>query len=310
MKIGLQMYHFDWPGAPENTGPKLMEIARTAEEAGFSSLWIMDHLFQLGGAFGPFDAPLLEAYSTISYMAAATRRINVGVLVTNNVIRHPGILVKMVTTLDVLSGGRAYLGIGPGGMVEREIRGLGIPRPPLKERIERLEETLKIFHQMWSGNTSPYLGKYYRLEEPICSPKPLSKPHPPILIGMWKGGNKMLRLTAKYADACNLQFGSPLKEFQDWMREKYERRGDLATTLRRLRRICEEIGRRYEDIEKTVLGTIRIGHDAMSVADVIQLCRELGRTGFQHVIFNMPNSHEIIPIETIGEEVIPEVRHL
>ena len=114
MHIGLQMYHFDWPGTPENTGPKLVEIAKTAEDAGFSSLWVMDHLLQLGGAFGPIDAPLLEAYSTISYLAAVTKRMKVGILVTNNICRHPGILVKIVTTLDVLSGGRAYIGIGPG----------------------------------------------------------------------------------------------------------------------------------------------------------------------------------------------------
>jgi alkanesulfonate monooxygenase SsuD/methylene tetrahydromethanopterin reductase-like flavin-dependent oxidoreductase (luciferase family) len=152
----------------------------------------MDHFFQLGDAFGPIDAPLIEAYSTISYLASVTKKAKLGVLVTNNIFRYPGVLVKMVTTLDVLSGGRAYLGIGPGGMVKREVRGLGIPRPPLKERIKWLEEMLRIFKHMWSGDRTLYHRKYYRLEEPVNSPQPLSRPHPPILIGMWRGSRKML----------------------------------------------------------------------------------------------------------------------
>jgi len=308
MKIGLQVYHFDWPGSPQNIGAKLVEIAKAAENAGFSSLWVMDHLFQLGGAFGPIDAPLLEAYSAITYMASATNRVKVGVLVTNNVCRHPSVLLKTVNSLDVLSGGRAHLGIGLGGEVEREMSGMGIPRPPLGERIERLEETLKIFKHIWRRDTSPFLGKYFQLEHPINSPQPLSQPHPPILIGMWKGGREMLRLTAKYADACNLQFGSPLKEFADWMRERYEERREFLTSrLERLKQNCERFGRSYDEIEKTVLGTIRIGPDAMSVDDVISLCGELVEIGFHHVIFNMPNVHEIAPLEIIGQEVIPQV---
>jgi len=308
MKIGLQLPWFDWPGSPRNISKKLVEIAKAADNAGFHSLWVMDHFFQLGDAFGPIEAPLLEAYTTISYLAAATKKVKVGVLVTNNICRHPGILVKMVTTLDVLSAGRAYLGIGPGGMVEREMRGLGIPRPLLSERIERLEETLQIFKHMWSGDPSPYHGKYYQLEKPINSPQPLSQPHPPIMIGMWKGGKKMLRLTAKYADACNLQFGSPLKEFPDWMRAKYnERKEFLPSRLKLLKKYCEELGRSYEEIERSILGTIKIAPDAMRVADVEELCRELAELGFHHIIFNMPNVHEIEPIEIIGREVIPQV---
>lgn len=311
MKIGLQIYHFDWPGSPQNIGSKLVEIAKAAEKMGFSSLWVMDHFFQLGDAFGPIDAPLLEAYATMSYLAAVTRRIKVGVLVTNNISRHPGVLVKMATTLDVLSGGRAYLGIGPGGMVEREMTGLGIPHPPLKERIERLEETLEIFHHMWRGDPSPYTGRHYQLMKPINSPQPLSKPHPPIMIGMWKGGRKMLRLTAKYADACNFQFGSPLKEYPDWMRARYaERKAFLTSRLGKLRQSCDTHGRQYEEIERTVLGTIRIASDAMGSRDIVDLCREMAELGFQHVIFNMSNVQEIEPLEIIGREVIPKVSHL
>lgn len=311
MKIGLQIYHFHWPNSPGNIGTKLVEIAKAAEDAGFSSLWVMDHLFQLGGAFGPIDAPLLEAYSAITYLASATKRVKVGVLVTNNICRQPSVLLKMINSLDILSEGRAYLGIGVGGEVGGEMRGMGVPRPPLGERIERLEETLKIFKHIWRGDTSPFLGKCFQLEHPINSPQPLSEPHPPILIGMWKGGREMIRLTAKYADACNLQFGSPLSEFADWMRERYQERKEFLTSrLKRLKQNCKQLGRSYDEIEKTVLGTIRIAPDEMSVDDVIDLCGELAEMGFQHVIFNMPNVHEIKPLEILGNEVIPTVAEL
>jgi len=311
VKLGFQLPYFDWPGAPGATAAKLREIAEAVEGAGFSSFWVMDHLFQLGGAFGREDAPLPEAYSTLSYVAGLTKSIKLGVLVTNNILRYPGVLVKMVTTLDVLSGGRMYLGIGPGGMVGREIVGYGVYRPPLKERISRLEETLQIFKHMWSDDRTSFEGKYYHLEEPICSPQPISKPHPPILIGMWKGGPRMLKMAARYADAVNLQFGTPLPEFQDWMHEKYaERHEYIPDRLGKLRRLCEEYGRDYDSIEKTVLGTVRIAPDAMTAEDVLGICVELGELGIKHVILNMPNSHEVTPIEVIGDEVIPEVEGL
>jgi len=309
VKLGFQLPYFDWPGTPETTASKLREIAEAVEEAGFSSFWVMDHLFQLGGTFGERDAPLPEAYTTLSYVAGLTKRIKLGVLVTNNVLRYPGVLVKMVTTLDVLSGGRMYLGMGPGGMVEREITGYGVHRPPLRERISRLEETLRIALHMWRDDRASFEGKYYRLEEPICSPQPISRPHPPILVGMWRGGPRMLRIAARYADAVNFQFGSPLPEFQDWMRDKYaERREFIPDRLGRLRSLCEEQGRDYDSIEKTILGTVRIAPDAMTADDVLDICVELGELGIEQVILNMPNSHEIEPIEAIGEEVIPQVR--
>lgn len=311
MKLGFQLPYYDWPGVPGTTAPKLREIAEAVEEAGFSSFWVMDHLFQIGGAFGAKDAPLPEAYTTLSYVAGLTKNVKLGVLVTNNVLRYPGVLVKMVTTLDVLSGGRMYLGIGPGGMVEQEIVGYGVHRPPLRERISRLEETLQIAHHMWSDDRTSFEGRYYTLEEPICSPQPISKLHPPILIGMWKGGPRMLRIAARYADAVNLQFGTPLPEFQDWMHEKYEeRRTFIPDTLGRLRGLCEEYGRDYDGIEKTILGTVRIAPDVMTVQDVLGICVELGELGIEQVILNMPNSHEIAPIEAIGDEVIPKVATL
>jgi len=309
LKIGLQVISFDWPGSPENIGDKLGEIATTADETGFYSLWVMDHYFELGGVFGGAEAPMLEGYSAISYCAALTKRIKIGLLVTGNIYRHPGLLVKNVTTLDVLSGGRSYFGIGT-GWYEQEARGLGVPFPPLKERFERLEETLQIAHQMWKGDRTPYDGKYYHLSEPINSPQPLSRPHPPILIG-GSGEKITLRLVAKYADACNLYFGATPKEFNEWHHEIYRDKAKVLTgKLEVLKGHCEDVGRSYEDIEKTVLGTIRIAPGEMGSEDVVSLCRELNGLGFDHVIFNMPNVHEIEPIENIGDEVIPEVKDL
>ena len=309
MKIGLQIYHFDWPGSPRNIGKKLAEIARIADSAGFSSLWVMDHFFQVGSAFGPPEAPMLEGYSTMSYLAAVTQQIKVGLMVTGNFYRHPGILIKTVTTLDVLSGGRAYLGIGA-GWYEREAKGLGVPFPSTwTERFERLEETLQIVNHMWKGNQSPFKGKYYRLEEPINSPQPLSQPHPPILIG-GEGEKKMLRLVAKYGDACNFQLGTPLKDFECplWLRERYQKREEILTRkLEKLKEHCDKVGRSYNDIERTVIGTIKLAPKAMQPAEVVELCQGLAEIGFQHVIFNMPNVHEIEPIKIIGQEVIPQV---
>src|SRR5512139_1427218 len=201
MRLGLQIPRFTWPSGPAGIGTRLAEIARTADEAGFASLWVMDHFFQIRYV-GEFDEPMLESYTTLGYLAGVTKRARLGTLVTGVVYRHPGILVKSVSTLDVLSGGRAYLGIGA-AWNEREARGLGVPFPPVKERFERLEETLQIANQMWSENNGAYAGKYYQLAETLCTPQPLSKPHPPILIG-GSGEKKTLQLVAKYADACNL----------------------------------------------------------------------------------------------------------
>jgi F420-dependent oxidoreductase-like protein len=308
MKLGLQIPRFDWPGSPQNIGPKLVEIAQTADSAGFHSLWVMDHFFQIGWGYGPPEAPMLEGYSTISYLAAVTRQIKVGLMVTNNICRQPGILIKSVTTLDVLSGGRAYFGIGTGGMITREIKGLGFPGPStLSERFERLEETLQIAKHMWRGDQSPFEGKYHRLEEPINSPQPLSKPHPPILIG-GDGEKRTLRLVAKYGDACNLHLGSPLKEFTSWHNELFQNREErLKRKFKILKEYCDQVGRLYNDIERTILGPIKIAPDAMNPTELVELCQELAEMGIQHYIFSMSNVHEIEPIKIIGQEVIPQV---
>ena len=196
MKIGLQIPSFTWPGGPAKIPQKLAEIARTADDGGFSSLWVMDHFFQIPNV-GPVENEMLESYSTLSYLAGLTKNVKLGTLVTGVVYRQPGLLVKTVTTLDVLSGGRAYFGIGA-AWNEQEALGLGFPFPPLKERFERLEETLQIAIQMWSGNQAPFDGKHYQLDHALNSPQALSKPHPPILIG-GMGEKKTLRLVAVYA---------------------------------------------------------------------------------------------------------------
>src|SRR3954470_13461730 len=201
MKVGLQVNNFTWEGGDAQIGQKLAAIARSADEAGFDSIWVMDHFFQIQG-LGPAEWPMLEGYSALAYMAAITKNIKLGTMVTGVTYRYPGILVKTVTTLDVLSGGRAYLGIGA-GWNERESRGLGVPFPATAERFERLEEALQIAHQMWSGEIKPYSGKHYHLEEAMNHPPTLSRPHPPVMVG-GMGEKKTLRLVAQYADACNL----------------------------------------------------------------------------------------------------------
>lgn len=295
MKIGLQIVRFNWPGSPDNIREKLAEIGKTADEVGFSSIWVMDHFFQIDMAqFGlsPKD-PMLDGYTALGYLAAVTKRARLGTMVTGVIYRHPGHLIKIVSNLDVLSGGRAYLGIGA-AWYKREAVGLGFPFPPLKERIERLEETLQIAKQMWSGEVKPYSGKYYQLTEPINSPPPLSKPHPPILVG-GSGEKKTLRLVARYADACNL-YAPPFSGI-----------GEVTRKLDVLKRHCDDVGRPYNEIGRTALGMINIGDGGMSVSDVINMCRELADIGIQHFIFSMPNDHLIRPIEVIGREVIPAV---
>jgi F420-dependent oxidoreductase-like protein len=299
MKIGLQIPNFTYPAGPKELGKNLAEIVRTADDAGFSSVWVMDHFFQIGdrnrsGGLGPAEDEMLEGYSTLSYLAGLTKKVTLGTLVTGVVYRHPGILVKTVTTLDVLSGGRAYFGVGA-AWNERESKGLGVPFPPVKERMERLEETLQIAKQMWSGKVDSYNGKHYQLAEAMCNPQPISKPHPPIMIG-GGGEKKTLQLVAKYADACNLfaRMGVDVV------------RGKLDI----LKQHCEKVGRDYSEIEKTTLSTCYLAPDKMSAQNVIDECKALAAIGIQHAIFNMPNVHEIKPLEIFGKEIIPALAEL
>ncbi len=293
MKIGLQVPYFTWPGGPEQLGATFGDVANRADQCGFASFWVMDHFFQLPGLGQP-DQDMLEAYTALGFAAGRTSRIKLGTMVTGVTYRHPGVLVKAATTLDVLSGGRAYLGIGA-AWFEREHVGLGVPFPPLKERFERLEEALEIAHRMWR-QTGPFEGKHYSLPEPICVPSPLSQPHPPILVG-GSGEKKTLKLVALYADACNL-FGQLNDEGVETVRHK------LAV----LREHCERHGRRYRAIEKTILATLRIrpeGGDGWQTPEqarsFLQRYRELG---VDQAVCNMAHVDRPETLEFVAKEIV------
>lgn len=292
MKFGLQIPRFNWPGTPQNTGQRLAEIAQTADQGGFNSLWVMDHYYQIAPGLGPEDDPMLEGYSALHFLAALTQRIKLGTMVAGVIYREPAFLIKQVTGLDVLSSGRAYFGVGA-AWYEEEAVGLGFAFPPVAARFEMLEETLQIAHQMFRDDRSPYHGEHYQLEKPILSPQPLTRPHPPILIG-GMGEKKTLKLVAQYADGTNLFLRAGLDTL------KYK----LAV----LQEHCDAVGRDYEEIEKTTLGTIHLTEGKDSVESVIRTCEDLAGLGFDHAIFNMPNPHEIEPLETLAEKVIPEIR--
>src|SRR6266511_1571067 len=291
MKLGLQIPSFTWPGGPEAIGPTLALIAGTADDAGYDSIWVMDHFFQIG-VVGPVEQPMLESYSALAFIAGHTSRARLGTLVTGVTYRHPGILAKTVTALDVLSGGRAWLGIGA-AWFEREHLGLGVPFPPLRERFERLEETVQICLQMWSDETGPFTGKHYQLDETLNSPQAISKPHPPVMIG-GSGEKKTLRLVARYADACNV--------FAD------------AHTARRkfdiLRRHCEAEGRDYDEIEKTVYYRFDVGRDGERAGQTVDELGRLAEAGVQAAIGGLRGVHAITPIEVVGRDVIPQVTRL
>lgn len=294
MKIGLQVPWFGWQGGPARIGEHLHRIAETADAVGFASIWVMDHLWQIRGV-GKVDDPMFEGYTTLGFLAASTKRARLGTMVTAATYRHPGLLIKEVTTLDVLSGGRAWLGIGA-GWFEREALGLGVPFPPLKERYERLEETLLIARKMWSGDASPFKGKHFDLREPLNQPLPLSQPHPPILIG-GGGERKTLRLVAKYANACNF-FTGPGNQV-------------LAHKLEALQRHCDALGRDYAEIEKTVLVPAGGGEGRLDVGRLLADCRVWSKMGIQHVILsNVPGLERITPLESVGKEVIPAAASL
>jgi len=250
----------------------------------------MDHFFQIR-AVGPPEHEMLEAYTTLGYLAACTSRAKLITLVTGAVYRYPGILAKIVATLDVLSGGRAWLGIGA-AWNEEESRGLGIPFPPVAERFERLEETLQICLKMWSDDESPYHGKHYQLDRPLNSPQALTRPHPPIMIG-GGGEKKTLRFVARYAQACNL-FPGP----------------ELAHKLDVLREHCEREGRDYDEIGKTCYFLFDVGENGEKAGQVIDQLGQLAGQGFQTAIGAVAGVHRLTPLEVIGGQVIPAVADL
>jgi F420-dependent oxidoreductase-like protein len=294
MKIGLQIPSFKYPGGTAAIRPKLKEIVTTAEEAGFYSLWVMDHYYQIKGLFGEaYTDPMLESYTTLGYFAALTEKAKLGVLVTGVIYRHPSVLVKMVNTLDILSGGRAYLGIGA-AWYEEEAKGFGIPCPSTSERFEYLEDNLKLAKALWDGDEVSFKGQHFSAPAITNNPRPLSEPHPPIMIG-GMGPKKTLRMVAQYADACNIFEGAGKEKMQ--------------SALDTLKAHCERLGRDYETVEKTSLGTVHLSKKD-TVDSVIKRIQELSTMGFTHTIFNMPDVYKIAPLETFAKEIIPAVAKL
>jgi len=297
MRVGLQVPNFTWKDSAGALGDTFATIAQRAERAGLSSFWVMDHFFQIV-VVGPPELDMLEGYTALAFAAGHTNHIKLGTMVTGVTYRHPGLLIKTVTTLDVLSHGRAYLGIGA-AWNEQEHRGLGVPFPPTAERFERLEETLQIAQQMWSGDETPYQGKYYQLERPLNVPAPVQKPHPPILIG-GGGERKTLRLVAQYGDGCNLAMRLG--------KEQVQHKLDV------LREHCQELGRPYTDIEKTTLDTLRISRDgrdnSLTPAAAIQYFRDLAVMGIDQAIFNTPNVTDLELYDLLAEEIMPVVNQI
>jgi F420-dependent oxidoreductase-like protein len=285
MEIGLQIPDFTWPNGAAALGAELAEVARTADRAGFGYLAVMDHFFQIS-AVGPVENDMLEAYTALGFLAANTERAKLLTVITGVHYRQPALLAKAVTTLDVLSGGRAILGIGA-GWNEEESRGLGFPFPPLAERFERLEETLRYVLQMWSDDDGPFEGKHYQADRLLNVPQVLTKPHPPIMIG-GGGEKKTLRFVAKYGDACNL-FNTP----------------DLEHKLEVLKQHCENEGRDYDEITKTVYQTLDTGTNGEKTGELIDELGRLHGLGFDAAIGSVPAVANLEGLQRIGSDVIP-----
>jgi F420-dependent oxidoreductase-like protein len=263
MQLDLHVSRFDWAGSPAGIGPGVADLAKRAEAIGVRTLSLMDHFFQMD-FMAPAEDPMLEGYTALGFVAGCTERLRLRLLVTGVTYRHPGLLAKTVTTLDVVSGGRAEFGIGA-AWYEREHRGLGVPFPPTAERFERMEEAIQICLQMWSENNGAYRGKHYQLEETLCRPTPVSSPRPRILIG-GGGERKTLRLVAEYADACNLM-GEP---------SEVERKVDV------LRRHCEAVGRDPNEIEVTAM--FRHLPLAPTVDDVVRAAEAFAAIGVSTLV--------------------------
>jgi alkanesulfonate monooxygenase len=290
VELGLHLPNFTYADGPPALARDLGRIASAAEEAGFRKLSVMDHVWQIRNV-GPPEHDMLEAYTTLGFLAAKTTKVQLIAWVTAVVYREPGLLVKCVSTLDVLSQGRAWLGIGA-AWNEEESRGLGLPFPSTAERFERLEEALEIYLQMCSDNEGPYEGKHYHLGRTLNVPQPLQRPHPPILIG-GGGERKTLRLVAKYAQACNL-FATP----------------ELEHKLDVLRQHCADIGRDYDEIEKTVMMPMDVGPNGENVDEILGHIEGFAKLGIQHVHGRVADVEKITPIQTIGERIIPAVASL
>jgi F420-dependent oxidoreductase-like protein len=285
MRVSINVTNYSWPGGPARLGAELGAIARAAEEAGVDTVWVSDHLLQADPTAGPGETEMLEAYTTLGFLAARTERVRLGTMVTGVTFRPPALLVKAVTSLDVLSGGRAWLGIGAGYHGE-EAEAMGLPLPPVAERFERLEETLQVAARMWAGDDAPFAGRHYRLQRPAGSPPPLRRPHPPVLIG-GTGERRTLRLVARYADACNL-FDIP----------------DGGRTVRHklevLARHCQEAGRPYEAVEKTLSTRLEAGEPA---GDFVTRCRAAAAMGIEHMVVITPGPWTTAALGTLADAI-------
>ncbi len=298
MKVGLQISSFTWPGGSEAIGPTLARVVRTADDVGFDSIWVMDHFFQIRGLGVPED-PMLVGMTALGFMAAHSERARLGLLVGGVHYRQPALWVKATTTLDILSGGRAWLGIGAAWNQE-ESNALGFPFPPMADRFEMLEETLQIAHGMFSGERgteAPFEGRHYRATRLLNGPQSISRPRPPIMIG-GGGERKTLRLVAQYGDACNV-FGGP-----ETIHHKFEV----------LREHCAAIGRDPDEIERTTLVSVRVSADGRpgtsSPAEVVDRLGELSDAGAQHVIMAVRDVWEPGQLELLGSDVLPALRPL
>jgi F420-dependent oxidoreductase-like protein len=289
MKLGIHFVNFTLPGGAEALAPALTATARAAEEGGCSTFTLMDHYFQMEQLSRSED-PMLEGYTSLGFLAGHTQSMSLGLLVTGVTYRHPGLLAKIVTTLDVLTGGRAQLGLGA-AWYEREHRALGVPFPPISERFERLEETLQICRQMWSDNDGPYEGRHYQLAETICSPRPIQQPTPKILVG-GSGERKTLRLVARYADACNLYAPEP---------------AFVARKLEVLTRHCEEEGRDPSEIQKTIISSSNPLDD---VDGFLASMEEYGRLGIDLVELSSIGPDPVAWVSQVTEQVVPRLGEL
>jgi F420-dependent oxidoreductase-like protein len=285
MRLGLHLSDFSFDGGDSQIPSKISDIARSAEQAGFARLSVMDHLWQIG-TVGPTESSMLEAYATLGYLVAQTSTITLHTMVTAAVYREPGLLAKTISTLDVLSGGRMMLGIGA-AWFEEEAAGLGLSFPPLRERFERMEEVLQICLQMWSGSEEPFSGKHYQLARPLNHPLP---PHRPRIMIGGSGENKTLPMVAKYADACNIYTGQ-----------------DIAAKLAVLRGHCDRLGRDYETIEKTSTMLFDVGPGGGTVDALLTSLRELRDAGIGTVYGRMRAESYLPGVDLLGREVIPVI---
>jgi F420-dependent oxidoreductase-like protein len=297
MRFGLQVSSFTYPGGAAELGPTLERIVRTADDVGFDSIWVMDHLFQIRSV-GAAEEPMLEGWTALGWIGALTKRARIGLMVGGIHYRDPGIWLKAATTLDVLTGGRAWLGLGA-GWNEQESRGLGFDFPPLGVRFELLEETLQIAQEMFEGEMGSQRGlggRHYQPTRLLNSPQSISRPRVPIMIG-GGGEQKTLRLVAQYGDACNVGWGNP---------------ASVAHKLSVLRRHCEALGRPYEDIERTTLTNLRVSRDGSRGSEtpeaIVDRFGELGDVGAQHVLFSVRDVWQTDQLELLGAAVLPQLR--